>query len=304
MSVQTINTGFIGLGKMGLPMAQTLLRAGFPVTGFDVSPDALERFARSGGVPATSPTTAAEDAEFVITMLPADAHIRSAVLGPNGVAAGMRAGSILIDMSTASPSIIRELEHALRPRKVDVVDAPVGRSEKSAADGTLIILASGEHAAVERCRPLFEAMGNVHFYCGPAGLGKTVKLVNNMVFGITVAGVSEALALGVKAGADLTLLLDTIQQTSASDVVASVFKDKVLTGNLTGFRLSLENKDLNLARALAEEVGAPFILGSLTASMYGTAVGRNLGDLDSVGGFAKFFEDWGNVRLVGGAESR
>lgn len=295
------STAVIGIGTMGEPIARNILRAGLPVACFDVRPEATAELVELGATAASSPAEAAKGADIVITMLPADEHIREAVLGTGGVASGIRHGSILVEMSTASPALARELETALAPAGVQVVDAPVGRGTQAAIDGTLLMLASGPRDAVDRCAPVFAAIGERTFHCGPVGAGKTVKLVNNLVFGEIVAAVSEGVTLAVKAGVEPDLVLEVIGNSLAANAVANdVFPERVLTRDFAPkFRLDLESKDLALAQRLAQDTGAPFLLGALTASLFGTAVGRGLGASD-VSRLAELYEQLADVTISAG----
>jgi 3-hydroxyisobutyrate dehydrogenase len=182
------------------------------------------------------------------------------------------------------------------------VDAPVGRGTQAAIDGTLLILASGPRDAVDRCSAVFEPVGERTFYCGEVGAGKTVKLVNNLVFGEIVAAVSEGVTLAVKSGVEPDLVLEVIGNSLAANAVANhIFPERVLPRDFSPkFRLDLESKDLALAQRLAQDNGAPFLLGALTASLFGTAVGRGLGGSD-VSRLAELYEQLGDVTIGQGS---
>jgi len=295
------SVGLIGVGTMGAPIASNLLRAGFPLSCFDIRPDAIAELVGLGATATSSAAEAANSSEIVITMLPADEHIRTAVLGDNGVASGIRRGSILVEMSTASPATVRGLETALAKVGVQIVDAPVGRGIQAAVDGTLLILASGQRAAIDRCAPVFDVIGERTFYCGAVGAGKIVKLVNNLVFGVIVAAVSEGVTLAAKSGVQADLVLEVIGSSLAANAVANqVFPERVLPRDFAPkFRLDLESKGLSLAQQLAEDCGAPFLLGALTTSLFGTAVGRGLGTSD-VSRLAELYEQLGDVTYFSG----
>ena len=298
------SVAIVGLGAMGAPIARNLLRAGFSLNVFDLRSEALVEFVEAGATSASSPGDAASAAEFIVTSLPADQHILTAVLGENGIASAARPDSILIEMSTAHPATVRELEVKLSSRSVHVVDAPVGRGTQAADDGKLLVLASGKPEIIERCTPIFDVIGERTFNCGEVGAGKTVKLVNNHVFGEIVAAVSEAVTLAVKAGVKPDLVLEVIGNSLAANAVAShVFPERVLTRDFSPkFKLSLEAKDLKLAEQLAESYGAPFLLGGLTSSLFGTAVGRGLGDSD-VSRFVELYEQLCDVVIPSGAHN-
>jgi 3-hydroxyisobutyrate dehydrogenase-like beta-hydroxyacid dehydrogenase len=296
--MSTPSVAVIGIGTMGAPIARNLLRVGARLSCFDLKREAMAELVEHGATATASPAEAASRAEFVITMLPADEHIRAAVLAPDGVASGIGRGSILIEMSTAGPATARELEAKLAQAGVDVVDAPVGRGTQAAIDGTLLILASGPRQAVDRCSAVFDPIGERTFYCGDVGAGKTVKLVNNLVFGEIVAAVSEGVTLAVKSGVEPDLVLEVIGNSLAANAVAGhIFPERVLPRDFSPkFRLDLESKDLALAQRLAQDNGAPFLLGALTASLFGTAVGRGLGGSD-VSRLAELYEQLGDVTI-------
>jgi 4-hydroxybutyrate dehydrogenase/sulfolactaldehyde 3-reductase len=275
MAAQTI--GFIGLGTMGLPMAENLVKAGFRVAGFDLSSKACQALAAAGGTVAASCAAAAKDADIVITMLPNASHVREAVLGKDGAAETMSRDAVFINMSTILPQETDAIAAELKARGLRMLDAPVGRSAIEAKRGALLILASGEPADIEYARKAFEAMGNQIVDCGPVGGGSRAKIVNNFM-GISLnALTAEALTLAEGAGISIQLALDVMRGTIAGHGHMKVtYPNKVLRGDLSpGFQVDLAHKDLALALEVAARAHVPTFLGAAALQAY--SVAKSLG---------------------------
>ncbi|WP_323123808.1 3-hydroxyisobutyrate dehydrogenase, partial [Burkholderia alba] len=252
--------GFIGLGHMGAPMALNLLKAGHDVHAFDLSEDAL-RLVRDGGAQvAASPRDAAAGAAFVVTMLPAAAHVRTVLTAADGVLAGLAPGALVIDSSTIDPASAQAFGALVREHGAAFVDAPVSGGTGGAAAGTLTFMVGGEAADYERAKPVLAGMGKNIVHCGPTGMGQVAKVCNNLVLGITMAGVSEAMALGVALGIDPKVLGGIINTSTgrcwSSDtynpypgVIDTAPSSRGYTG---GFGTDLMLKDLGLANDAAK----------------------------------------------------
>ncbi len=193
MKIKTV--GFIGLGTMGRPMAQNLVRNGFRVRAYDVNRSTLEGFGDPIAA-ADSPREAALGTDIVITMLPDGPDVESAVLGPDGAADGMRRGAVLIDMSTIAPALTRRIGASLAERGIDMIDSPVGKTVDHAVAGTLTLMVGGAPAVVEAVRPVLASIGTDLFHCGGLGMGGAMKLVNNLLAASILAATSEALVIG------------------------------------------------------------------------------------------------------------
>lgn len=251
--------GFIGLGNMGAPMARRLVLAGYEVVVADAIPAAVERFAaqcaceRAESLPGLGAACQA-----VITMLPDGRVVREVLLGANGVAASLCAGSMVIDMSSASPIGTRELAADLASRGIPLVDAPVSGGVKKAADGTLAIMAGGDPAAVERCRPILEAMGKV-FPTGASGSGHAMKALNNFLSAANLAVTAEAVIAGERFGLDPAAMIAILNaSTGRNSATESKFPNNVLPRTFnSGFALGLMAKDLRLALEVARASHAP-----------------------------------------------
>lgn len=258
---------FIGLGNMGGPMASNLVRAGHAVTGYDLSPAALEA-ARAGGVRvAASAAEAASGAEVVLTMLPAGAHLVATYEG--GLVAAAPAGALLIDSSTVDVASSRRAHDLAAAAGLMAVDAPVSGGVGGAEAGTLTFMAGGSAEALERARPILAAMGRRVVACGGPGAGQAAKMCNNMILGIAMIGISEAFVLAEKLGLDHQALFDVASTSSGQcwaltnhcPVPGPVPTSAANAGYKPGFATALMLKDLTLARDAAEAVGADTALG-------------------------------------------
>lgn len=271
-----MKVAFIGLGNMGLPMALNLVRAGHAVAGFDLADTPLNTLAEAGGRRAASTSDALADAEVVITMLPASRHVEGLYLGDGGLLAQAPAGALLVDCSTIAPGSARKVAAAAAKAGFTMIDAPVSGGTGGAQAGTLTFMVGGDEAGLERARPLLEKMGKNIFHAGPSGSGQTVKVCNNMLLGILMAGTSEALRLGVANGMDPKVLSEIMSKSSGRNWALEVYNpcpgvmDNVPSskGYAGGFGVDLMLKDLGLAEENALAVGASVPLGALARNLY------------------------------------
>lgn len=284
--------GFIGVGTMGKPMATNLLKAGHPLSVFDVNAAAVEELARLGAEPAGSAAAACATADLAITMLPSSPHVEAAVLGPAGVLEGLRPGTTLIEMSTIDPGVTRKVARAAAERGVNMIDAPVSGSLPKAIDGTLTIMVGGPRAVFEACLPILQVMGETIIHVGDVGMGETVKLCNNLIAAISQIAVSEAFAIGLAAGADPKVLHQVITRSSGDCWVVRtrppcaglVEGAPVDNGWAPGFMTDLMLKDVGLALSLARSVGTTSIMGAIAQELYAaaSAAGHGRKDFSSV----------------------
>lgn len=252
--------GFIGLGVMGRPMARNLLRRGFPLVVHSRTASSVDALVAEGAAPAGSPADVARRAGIVITMLPDGPDVEQVIAGDGGVFSAMRAGTVLVDMSTIAPATARRLAAAARERGATFLDAPVSGGEIGAIQGTLSIMVGGDAAALERVRPVLEAMGNpdriVHL--GASGAGQICKACNQLVIGGTLAAVGEAFALARKMGVDPARVREALLGGFAASRVLEVHGERLLTGNFTpGFSARLYRKDLRIVMDAAGEAQVP-----------------------------------------------
>lgn len=266
------SVGQIGLGAMGLPMASNILKAGFPLTVWARRPESATAIRSDGASWAESPHVLAETSEIILTAVTNSPDVEGLML-EEGLLAGARPGTVLVDMSTIAPAITRRLAARCAERDVWFLDAPVSGGTQGAQAGTLTIMVGGEAAALERARPVLEAIGRRIFHVGPSGAGGVVKLVNNLLVGTIAAATAEALLLGVKAGADVATMAEVVgASTGASWQLANQFPLRAFNGTFApGFMTDLLVKDLGLALDLAAEVESPLFLAALTRQLYGAA---------------------------------
>ena len=283
--------GFIGLGNMGLPMAENLIRAGYAVTGFDVSDAAAERLAGGGGTRASSITDACKDAEIVITMLPAGEHVRAVYLGDHGVLAAVAPGTLLVDSSTIDVESAREVAQAAAGKGLAMIDAPVSGGVAGAQAATLTFMVGGPDDAFARARPVLEKMGKTIVHAGGPGHGQAVKICNNMILGASMIVVSEAFLLAEKLGLDAQKLFDISSKssgqcwsmTSYCPVPGPVPASPANRDYKAGFTAAMMLKDLKLAQAAAKATRAATPLGAGAAAVYEQFVETGEGGVDFSG---------------------
>ncbi|QVM92061.1 3-hydroxyisobutyrate dehydrogenase [Pseudomonas entomophila] len=268
---------FIGLGNMGAPMARNLIKAGHLLNLFDLNQTVLAELAGLGGQVSASPKAAAADSELVITMLPAAAHVRSVYLDEEtGVLAGIRPGTPTVDCSTIDPQTAREVSKAAATKGVDMGDAPVSGGTGGAAAGTLTFMVGASAELFATLQPVLAQMGRNIVHCGEVGTGQIAKICNNLLLGISMIGVSEAMALGNALGIDTKVLAGIINSSTgrcwSSDtynpwpgIIETAPASRGYTG---GFGAELMLKDLGLATEAARQAHQPVILGALAQQLY------------------------------------
>jgi 3-hydroxyisobutyrate dehydrogenase len=290
--------GFIGLGMMGLYMAKNLIKAGNSVTVFDVNQAAIDKIDEPEAQKAKTPTEVASKSEIIISMVTSTANVQEIVTGPDGILKGMKQGSVYIDMSTILPTVTKQLSKKIKDAGFAMLDAPVSRGQMAAINGTLSIMVGGEKDVFEHCLPILKQMGTDVFYCGPNGNGAVVKLVNNLLVGIIVPAISEALVLGVKGGLDLKTILQVVQGSSGTSwMLENYFPNQVFKGNFKpGFKADLMKKDLGLINEFASDIGMPLFLGAVAKQLFEVIHSKGMGELDQTA-FTKFLEEMVNVKV-------
>ena len=239
--------GVIGMGIMGAPMARNLLKAGFRVTVHNRTRSKEAELVLEGAIAASSPREAAEASEVVISMVADSPDVQQVILGSGGVIEAAREGLTVIDMSTISPSVTREIAAELAKRGANMLDAPVSGGQWGAIQGTLAIMVGGEKATVEACMPVFQAMGQRIVHVGPSGAGQTVKLVNQILVAGTLNAVCEALVFGAKAGLDLEAAIEAVGGGAAGSWQLENLGKRIIRGDFDpGFMVKLQQKDLRL----------------------------------------------------------
>ena len=271
--------GFVGLGIMGKPMAKNLIKAGHELVIYSGS-SAADELKDEGAEEADSYKAVAEQCGIVITCLPASDQVEEVYKGDEGLLAGADEGDLLIDMSTISPLVTKDLAREANEHGVKTLDAPISGGEPKAVSGELSIMVGGDEEDFERATPLFEAMGSPT-HVGEAGSGQIVKACNQIIVGIVLEGVSEALVLGSKAGVDPAKLIDAVSGGLAGTKVMDQKRDNWLEHDFEpGFRIELHHKDLGIALATAREVGVPLPVTALVDQMLQELQVKDRGALD------------------------
>lgn len=277
--------GFIGLGNMGGPMALNVLRAGHTMAVLDVRPELAKPHLAAGARWADTPKAVAEASDVVFTSLPGPAEVEAVALGPDGIIEGLRPGGVYVDLSTNSPTLLREAHRRFAERGCSVMDAPLGGRSPLAWTRQLLVMVGGDRETFERCRPLFEAIGDRVLYCGPIGSGMICKLVHNAVNAVFRQATGECFTLGVKAGVDAEVLWDVVRKgiTCTGSEIEKTMRDTWLRGRFDTGTGSLDShyKDTALVAQLGRELGVPMALTEATLARLTEAKDRGWGRRDS-----------------------
>jgi 2-hydroxy-3-oxopropionate reductase len=289
--------GFIGLGIMGKPMARNLMKADYQVVVHNRSQAPVNELAAEGATPAASPKEVASQSEVVITMLPDSPQVQAVMTGENGVLAGAKAGTLVIDMSTISPLVTQQLAQEAQTRGVRMLDAPVSGGDVGAQQGTLSIMVGGSDEDFEQAKPIFEVLGKTIVHVGGIGAGQVVKACNQIVVALTIEAVSEALVLGSKAGVDPAVILKVLSGGLAANRVMEVRGPNFLKHNFQpGFKIALHHKDLGIALTAGREYGVPLPVTALVDQMLQALKLRGQGDQDH-SAILTLIEDWAQHRI-------
>ncbi len=274
----TDSIGFIGLGIMGRGMVRNLLKAGFPVRVWNRTAARMAELAPDGALPAASPADLAAGADLIITCVSDTPDVEAVLTGPAGVLEGVRAGALVIDMSTISPQATRQLAAQLAARGVGMLDAPVSGGSEGAAKGTLAIMVGGPAAEVARALPAFQAMGKTITHVGEHGAGQMVKLMNQILVVVNMLAVGEALLFAQAGGLDLPQALEAVKNGAAGSWMLSQRGPQVLARDWRpGFSIDLQEKDLRLVLQAADQLGVPLPATSQVFHYYRTLQRAGLG---------------------------
>ena len=289
--------GFIGLGIMGKPMAYNLMKAGYELVIPDRNPVPANELAAKGATTVGSLQAVAEQSDVVITMLPDSPHVRAVVTGEDGVLAGAKAGTLVIDMSTISPVVTQEMAQAAHVRSVRILDAPVSGGDVGAQQGTLSIMVGGSTEDFAQAKPIFEVLGKTIVHVGGIGAGQVVKACNQIVVALTIEAVSEALVLGSKAGVDPAVILQVLLGGLAANRVMEVRGPNFLKHDFRpGFKIALHHKDLGIALAAGREYGVALPVTAIVDQMLQALKLRGQGDQDH-SALLTLIEDWAQHRI-------
>ena len=253
--------GFIGLGIMGRPMAKNLLKAGHPLVVHDLNRAAVAEMVALGAEEASSPATVAEGVWQIITMLPNSPEVRAVLTGPGGVVCGAEPGTLVIDMSSISPIVAREMGEILAQKGLRYLDAPVSGGEPGAINATLSIMVGGSDGAFQEAREVLQVMGKSIVRVGDIGSGNVTKLTNQVMVALHIGAMAEAFVLGTKAGVDPALIYSAIRGGLAGSHVLEAKAERVMSRDFTpGFKVDLHAKDLANALDTARQIGVPLFL--------------------------------------------
>lgn len=274
--------GFIGLGRMGRPMAANLRRNGFELVVHDVNPEPVRILEAAGARAANGAAGVAQSSEIVITMLPSSVEVEATVLGADGVLANARPGQIVMDMSTVEPRTTDLLAASAAARGLSVVDAPVGRLAAHADRGESLFMVGASDVDFRRVLPLLQAMGTTIHHCGGVGSGIRTKLVNNYLAVVSCQLNAEALALSQRFGLDPAKTLEVLYGTTATNGQLRVnWPNKALAGDATpGFTIDLAHKDLSIILGAAQAARLPLPVGAVAREMFSAARARGHGGQD------------------------
>ena len=277
--------GFIGLGTMGLPMAENIRRAGYPLIVWNRTIQRTKTLVNMGAQVATSPSELTRRSSIIFTMLPGPHEVREVVLGKKDglspVIDSIQANKILVDMTTNLPDISRIIEKEIHRKGGEMLDAPVSGSVKPATDGTLTILVGGKKDVLDKIKPLLLTMGKNILHIGPIGSACTMKLVLNMHLATVMASFAESLAFGFKSGLEPTKTLEVINNSIMKTYISEMKGLKVINHDWsTAFSLNLMSKDLELVEETANMVRAPIPITNIIKQIYDSCISNGKGEMD------------------------
>jgi 2-hydroxy-3-oxopropionate reductase len=277
-----MNIAFIGLGIMGRPMALNLKKAGHTLFVYGRRPESVAPLADAGCTACASPAEAASQADVTIVIVSDTPDVETVLFGYDCVGDAARPGSVVVDMSTISPTATQAFAHKLEARGVDMLDAPVSGGEIGAVNATLSIMVGGKPAVFERVKPVFEAMGKNIVLVGDHGAGQVAKACNQIVVGVTIEAVAEALAFARKNGVDPARVRDALMGGFAGSRILEVHGKRMLDNDYTpGFKTKLHQKDINIVMETAKELGLALPGAALVMQHLNALMGTGGGELDS-----------------------
>ena len=274
--------GFIGLGRLGSPIAQSIRKAGFPMVVYDLREGATGPLLKSEAQPAASPDEVAGLSDVILTCVPGPKEVEEVALGPHGVLNGIKEGSVYIDLSTSRPSLIQQIGRTFQEKGAHVLDAPVHTNPADAANRHVTVMPSGEREIYDGLRPLFESFADKIVYQGNLGMGSICKLVINMMVLAEMQVVAEGLTLGIKAGLELPALMEAgdrgLLGRHRKGLERTVFRGQF---ELPSFRQALARKDIGMATDLGRELNVSLPVVNVVEQLYIQCANRGWGDLDT-----------------------
>ena len=296
MDVQKETIGFIGLGIMGLPMAKNLIKSNFNLIVYNRTESKSKELSESGAKVAATPKEVAENAKCIITMVTDSPDVEQIILGQSGIIEGLQPNTIIIDMSTISPKITRNINEELSKKQSTLLDAPVSGGSWGAIEGTLSIMIGGTKDAFNTCLPLFQAMGKNIIHTGSSGMGQTTKLVNQILVAGTMNAVAEAMVFAAKSGADLETTIEAVGGGAAASWQLNTLGPRLIKGDFDpGFMIKLQQKDLRLIIESAQDLNVAIPGTSLVSQLFAGLLSQGLGD-EGTQALVKAHEQLSNIK--------
>jgi 3-hydroxyisobutyrate dehydrogenase-like beta-hydroxyacid dehydrogenase len=274
--------GFIGLGKMGKPMAENLLRADFPLTVYNRSPKSVEQLVSQGADPASSPRDVAAKSEIILLSLPSNEAVSQVILGDEGIVKGFAPGGVIADTSTIDPQLAREISSELQPRDIRFLDAPISGGPEGAQNATLTFMIGGTRKDLEACKDILEVLGRNIFYMGKSGAGQAAKLVNQILVASHTVAAADAIRFASAMNLDIEVLQEVIKVSAGDSFVFRRTAPKMIENNFgSGWQISLLCKDLRIIMKTAETKKIPLALTPQTFEIFTKAMNLGLGKVDA-----------------------
>lgn len=296
-SSREATVGFVGLGDMGGPMAANLLKAGWPVVACDLQMEKVEQAVALGAQAGTGPADVARRSRVMISMVDTTAQAEDVIAGAGGFIEGGQPGDLVISMSTIDPIALQRMHAKLAARGIALIDAPVSGMDKGAREGTLKCFAGGDAAAIDKARPVLQAMCSTVTRIGDIGQGCVMKMLNNMLTQINRIVIAEVLVLGKKAGVDPQLMFDLVTSASGNSVAFQAYAPKMLSHDFKGSRMDITFKDMELQTQLGKSLKVPLFMGNIAQQVcqMGRAAGYGSEDGAAV---VKVYEQLAGVSLA------
>jgi 2-hydroxy-3-oxopropionate reductase len=292
-----LRIGYIGLGLMGKSIARNILKAGFPLVVHNRSQAAVNELVAEGAVRADSPADVASQVDVIFTNLPDSPDVELVVFGENGIFQTARKGMIFVDNSTIKPAVARSVAIRLADKGVQALDAPVSGGDIGARNATLTIMVGGPADALEKVRPVFNAMGKTITHVGDSGSGQIAKAANQIMVAAQMVAMAELLIFAQKAGADPRKVVEAIKAGAAQCWTLDVKPQRLFSGNRQpGFKASMQTKDLNIIMETAREYGVPLPSAAVDCQLYSAMIQAGLGNLDN-SAIIKIIESMANEEL-------
>jgi 3-hydroxyisobutyrate dehydrogenase-like beta-hydroxyacid dehydrogenase len=286
--------GFVGLGMMGGPMADNILKNGHSLVVYDIDPRKVDRLVAMGAERGEGPADLAQRAGILISMVDTTAQAEEVIIGPGGFIEAAQPGDVVISMSTIDPLALRKMQETLARKGIDIIDSPVTGMEKGAKEGALRAYVGGKPEALEKVRSVLESMTSQILHLGDVGNGMAMKLVNNMLFQVNRILIIEALALGAKVGLDPKQMVEVISNTTGNSVAFQYSAPRIVAREFEGIRMDITYKDIELQTALAKSVKMPMFMANAALQVYQMARAAGLGNEDGVA-VVKIYEQFTGV---------